>query len=76
MPPQQKSWWSPEIRDSERLAGIPKEVVDQIMDDVDDFPISLEEAKELRLQLMEERKVFVDHVDKDIQSSTFFFCEH
>ena len=76
VPPQQKSWWSPEIRDSERLTGMPKEVVDQIVDDVDDFPISLEEAKELRLQLMEERKVFVDEVDKDIQSSTFFFCEH
>ena len=55
---------------------MPTEVVDQIVDDVDGFPISLEEAKELRLELMEERKVFVDEVDKDIQSSTFFFCEH
>ena len=76
VPPQQKNWWSPEIRDSERLAGMPNEVVDQIVDDVDDFPISLEEAKELRLELMEERKVFVEDVDNDIQSSTFFFCEH
>ena len=76
VPPQQKSWWSPEIRDSDRLAGMPNEVVDQIVHDVDDFPISLEEAKELRLELMEERKVFVDEVDRDIQSSTFFFCEH
>ena len=76
VPPQQKNWWSPEIRDSERLAGMPNEVVDQIVDDVDDFPISLEEAKELRLELMEERKVFVEDVDNEIQSSTFFFCEH
>ena len=76
VPPQQKNWWSPEIRDSERLAGMPNEVVDQIVDDVDDFPISLEEAKELRLELMEERKVFVEDVETDIQSSTFFFCEH
>lgn len=76
VPPQQKSWWSPEIRDSERLAGMPNEVVDQIVNEVDDFPISLEEAKELRLELMEERKVFVDEVDKEIEFSTFFFCEH
>ena len=55
---------------------MPNEIVDQIVEDVDDFPISLEEAKELRLELMEERKVFVDEVDKEIQSSTFFFCEH
>ena len=55
---------------------MPKEIVDQIVDDVDDFPISLEEAKELRLELMQERKAFVKEVNQDIQSSTFFFCEH
>ena len=76
VPPQQKDWWSPEIRDSEKLARMPKEIVDQIVEDVDDFPISLEEAKELRLKLMEERKVFVNQVDKNMQARTFFFCEH
>ena len=76
VPPQQKNWWSPEIRDSGALAGTPKEVVDQIVEEVDDFPISLEEAKGLRLKLMDERKVYVDEVNEEIQSSTFFFCEH
>ena len=76
VPPQQKAWWSPEIRDSERLARLPKEVMDQIVEEVDDFPISLDEAKELRLELMEERKVYVDEVNENIQSETFFFCEH
>ena len=76
MPPQQKDWWSPEIRDSGALARMPKEIVDQIVEEVDDFPISLEEAKELRLKLMDERKVFVEDVNEEIQSSTFFFCEH
>ena len=75
VPPQQKDWWSPKIRDSERLAKLPGEIVDQIMEDVD-FPISLEEAKELRLKLMEERKVYVEGVNEQIRSSTFFFCEH
>lgn len=55
---------------------MPKEIVDQVVEDVEDFPISLEEAKELRLELMEERKVYVEEVNKDIQSLTFFFCEH
>lgn len=55
---------------------MPKEVVDQIVEDVVDFPISLEEAKEIRLKLMEERKVYVDEVDEDFQSSKFAFCEH
>ncbi len=76
VPPQQKDWWSPEIRDSERLAKLPKELLDQVVEDVEDFPISLEEAKEIRLELMEERKVYVDKVNEKIQASTFFFCEH
>lgn len=76
VPPQQKDWWSPEIRDNEGLARLPKEIVDQVVIDVEDFPISLEEAKELRLELMEERKVYVEEVNDDIESSTFFFCEH
>ena len=76
VPPQQKDWWSPEIRDSEGLSRLPKEIVDQVVEDVEDFPISLEEAKELRLRLTEERKVYVEEVNEDIQSSIFSFCEH
>lgn len=76
VPPQQKDWWSPEIRDSERLAKLPKEIVDKVVEDVEDLPISLAEAKKIRLELMEERKVYVDEVNEDIQSATFFFCEH
>lgn len=76
VPPQQKDWWSPEIRDSARLAQMPKEIVDQVIEDVEDFPISLEEAKEFRLKLMEERRVYVEEVNEDIQSSNFNFCEH
>lgn len=76
VPPQQKDWWSLEIRDSERLARMPKEAVDQIVEDVDDFPISLEEAKEIRLKLMEERKVYVNEGNEDFQSSKLAPCEH
>ena len=76
VPPQQKDWWSPEVRASDRFAKLPNELVDKVVEDVEDFPISLEEAKKLRLQLMEERKVYVDEVNEDIQSHTFNFCEH
>ena len=50
--------------------------MDLVIDDVSSFPISLEEAKEIRLKLMEERKIFVEDVDKDLQALTFSFCEH
>ena len=76
VPPQQKEWWSPNIRHNQRFAELPTEITDKIVEDVEDFPISLEEAKELRLELMEERKVSVEELNDDILSSTFCFCEH
>ena len=46
------------------------------MDHVDGFPISLEEAKTLRLELMDERKAFVARHDKKFAEATFSLCEH
>ncbi|KDR70090.1 hypothetical protein GALMADRAFT_1351644 [Galerina marginata CBS 339.88] len=57
------------------VAGLPVELQDHILEDVD-FPISLEEAKKLRIELMEERKQFVVKHGAAFQSSTFSLCEH
>lgn len=76
VPPQQKDWWSPKIRDSERLTTLPNEIVDHIMEDVEEFPISLEEAKKLRLKLIAERKAYVEDVNEEMNNATFSFCEH
>jgi len=38
--------------------------------------MTLEEAKEIRLKLMKERKAFVEDVGKDMDRMTFNFCEH
>ena len=56
VPPQQKSWWAEKIQNDSKLSSLPKDVVNHIIDDVTEFPISLEEAKEIRLRLIEERK--------------------
>ena len=76
VPPQQKNWWDHEIRAIKRFAGMAEELVDQILANVDDFPISTEEAKELRLELMKERKVFMDEVELHYECSTFYFCKY
>ena len=76
VPPQQKSWWAERIRENEKLSSLPTELVDHVIDDVAEFPISLEEAKEIRLRLMEERKAFVGEVEAQIQDRPFSFCEH
>ena len=76
VPPQQKDWWSSVIRDTEPFAKLPREIVDHILEDVEDFPISLQEAKEMRLELIKERKVYEQEVDDCIHSERFSFCEH
>ena len=43
---------------------------------VDTFPVTLEKAKEQRLDLMKERKYHQDAQEKTWQERTFFLCEH
>lgn len=62
--------------------NLPREVVEGIVesgaagDDGQGLPIELEEAKKIRLELMEERKMFVRDVDRRFEMETFSFCEH
>ena len=47
-----------------------------MFDVVEDFPISMNKAKEYREQLMEERKKFVLEHQKDMASYEISLCEH
>ncbi|KAG6807907.1 hypothetical protein H0H92_006026 [Tricholoma furcatifolium] len=78
VPCQQRDWWSAEVvRDGENaMARLPVEVQDHIIQEVDEFPISMDEAKALRLKLMGERAVFVKYYDDAFHQHTFSLCEH
>ena len=77
VPCQQQEWWWEVTRtkENQQIASLPRELQDQILEDVD-FPISLQEAKALRLELMDERKAFVVKHGKGFESDTFALCEH
>ena len=60
---------------NQQVLGLPVELQDHILEDVD-FPFSLQEAKTLRLELMEERKAFVLDSGKAFEGVTFSLCEH
>ncbi|RDB26315.1 hypothetical protein Hypma_006638 [Hypsizygus marmoreus] len=69
VPCQQKEWWSDDIRSGsvncgDAISALPVELQEQVFGDVEDFPIGLKEAKELREMLMEERKKYVVEHDK------------
>lgn len=77
VPPQQREWWAEAVQGLEcKLDELPTELRHQVMSEVDDFPISLEDAKMLREELMDERRAFVRDFDHKYQDHSFNFCEH
>lgn len=76
VPPQQKSWWQRMLYRIDRVADLPPEVAEGIVDAPDSLPISLEEAKRIREELMDERRLFVADVETRYQQEQFSFCEH
>lgn len=77
VPCQRKDWWSEIVRDERGgFSDLPTELQDAIFDGVDGFPITLEEAKELRRELMLERKQFVVAHAFAFKENEFSLCEH
>ncbi|KAK4691600.1 hypothetical protein P7C71_g5428, partial [Lecanoromycetidae sp. Uapishka_2] len=82
IPPQQKSWLSKEVLERSdslvaRTSRLPNELVDKIVKNVSHSTMTLGEAKEIRLRLMEERKALVDQADTIMHHEmSFNFCEH
>lgn len=78
VPPQQRDWWAREVKlDESRVAQLPAELVDMIAEGVKDFPIGLDDAKEIRGELMAERGRINKAVEHEIfKDERFSFCEH
>jgi Protein of unknown function (DUF4246) len=69
VPPQQRDWWAEIVTsDGGPIGSLPPELQQKVVSGVEEFPISLEEAKELREKLMKERTVFVDAVNGESPS--------
>lgn len=81
VPPQQKDWWSEEVETQTASSGkalgkLSAELKEKVFQEVEDFPMSMERAKELRLKLMEERKAYVVDQGHKFAYNTFSLCEH
>ncbi|KAK8038342.1 hypothetical protein PG994_015109 [Apiospora phragmitis] len=78
VPPQDRRWWAEELRHTpdQRLSRLPKELFDVITNGVEDFPISWDQAVDIRARLMAERGAIQDSVEEAMDSNTFGFCEH
>ncbi|KAF5323842.1 hypothetical protein D9611_008231 [Ephemerocybe angulata] len=82
IPPQRLEWWSEELlskeqgRDADALTNLPNELKVQIFSGVEGFPIGMDEAKEQRERLMEERKSFVLSHQAQFAGAIISLCEH
>lgn len=78
VPPQQRDWWARRVRaDNESaLGGLPPEMFDQVMQGVEGFPMTTEDAKRVREELMDERKVQGAAAEEEWSKEGYCFCEH
>ena len=75
IPPQQRQWWTRKIDQIEALSRLPPELKEIVYKDVD-FPLSVEQAKRVREELMEERRAQHDSCLESWQNYDYSFCEH
>jgi hypothetical protein len=76
VPPQRQDWWTGRYKPEEgKMLRLPPEVREMVMDKVE-WPMSLKEAKEVRLELMDERSVMDSKADSIMENTSFNFCEH
>ncbi|KAK2823870.1 hypothetical protein FQN49_007534 [Arthroderma sp. PD_2] len=75
VPSQRADWRAESVSWGGVLEKLPRELFDEVLSHLDDFPMSMEEAKELRLELMEERKASMVHQENAISRRHFFLRE-
>lgn len=69
VPPQQKQWWRDLVFSVDRVAALPVELAERVVDTID--CIDLAEAKRLRLELMEEHKAFNANVTARMEQQVY-----
>ncbi|KAH7182172.1 hypothetical protein DER46DRAFT_492228, partial [Fusarium sp. MPI-SDFR-AT-0072] len=75
VPSQQKHWWINHLGLDFGCGIMPLRLVEKVVDCVD-WPIDLEEAKTLRLDLMKDRTLFKAEEESRFERMAWNFCEH
>ncbi|KAJ4022272.1 hypothetical protein NW752_000525 [Fusarium irregulare] len=76
VPPQQRHWFEQSLLEGNNQVGkLPPEITHMVVENMD-FPIGLDEAKEIRAELMAERTGQQEMVTNNMRSQDWNFCEH
>lgn len=76
VPCQRRDWWAEQVPWANVTGRLPPELSDEVVSNLNGFPISMEDAKKLRLELMEERKEVVMMQNSAMEAISFSLCEH
>ncbi|KAK2462935.1 hypothetical protein APHAL10511_005133 [Amanita phalloides] len=77
VPCQRIDWWQEIAVETPQISKLPREIQDHIFRlVVPGFPMSMDDAKKLRLELMDERTASRGEVDAAFHAFTFNLCEH
>lgn len=78
VPPQRADWVTErdQLRATLLERKLPVELQQMVLEDVDDLPITMEEAKQYREELMEERRAVKDEQSDMFAIGSFSLCEH
>lgn len=68
VPPQRKDWWADEVRKVKQFEALPRELFDKVIEEVRDFPISWDEALEIRESLMGERGAMTNEFNQAMEN--------
>jgi hypothetical protein len=74
VPPQQHAWWREGGLDRVDFGALPQELVDLVRGEIGEWPMGMEEAKALRLELMAERTRATEQIESYMPE--YNFCEH
>ena len=75
VPPQRYDWWEPyTLRRVMNRSGLPAELLDMVREDTFGAHMSMDEAKQVRLELMAERTNLMPTIKGNFQE--YYFCEH
>ncbi|KAB8256690.1 hypothetical protein BDV32DRAFT_141025 [Aspergillus pseudonomiae] len=78
VPPQQESWWKERQEVVGKLLNerLPLELQNMVKKDIDATPITMEEARQYRQELMKERSSKSKAQNRDFETGNFNLCEH
>ncbi|KAL5344631.1 hypothetical protein ACLOAV_010323 [Pseudogymnoascus australis] len=78
VPPQREDWSKERKQVVDKLLGerLPVELQDMVTKTMDATPITMDEAKQYRLELMEERKAGTVEQNEKFEFGDFSLCEH